>query len=49
MKSRAYYLTRSIVRALFWLSIAGVIWFIATQLWFTGDSYCVGDALSCLK
>lgn len=49
MRSRRYYLTRSIVRALFWLSMLAGLYLVATGIWWDGGGWCLGSATSCAK
>ena len=48
-RSRNYYLTRSIVRALFWLAILAGLYLISSGVWYTPGGYCVGSVESCFK
>jgi hypothetical protein len=39
MRSRAYYRTRTAIRALFWLTLASLIVFIACGVWWNGHGW----------
>lgn len=30
------------------IALVILIWFVATQLWWTGHGFCVGDVVSCV-
>ena len=39
MRSRAYYRTRTLVRALSWISLAALIVFISCGVWWNGHGW----------
>jgi hypothetical protein len=48
MRSRSYYRVRLAVRIAFWLALVAFILWIAGNLWWTGEGYCVGSMSKCL-
>jgi len=48
MRSATYYRVRLAVRVLFWLSVAGLIYFVSGFLWWTGSGVCVGRMVNCV-
>lgn len=48
MRSRTYYRIRLAVRVLFWLSVAGAVYFISGFVWWTGEEICLGTMSSCV-
>jgi hypothetical protein len=48
MRSRNYYRVRLAVRLTLALALLALIVWIAGNLWWTGDDYCVGTLVECL-
>jgi hypothetical protein len=47
MKSKNYYRVRLLARILFWTSLALLIWFVATSVWWVEGGYCIGSMDAC--
>lgn len=48
MRSPTYYKVRTMVRALFWIGVGAVIYYLATHINWTGDGFCWGTIAECL-
>jgi hypothetical protein len=47
MRSNSYYKVRRLVRVAFWLSLSGLIYLIATRIWWNDGGLCIGTILEC--
>ena len=47
MKSKNYYRTRTIVRALFVFGILVAFYLISTRIWWTGTDFCFNNIQIC--
>jgi hypothetical protein len=47
MRSNSYYKVRTVVRAVFWLSLLAGLYLIATRIWVNDGGVCIGTILEC--
>ena len=47
MRSNSYYKVRRVVRIAFWLLLSGLIYLIATRIWWNDGGLCIGTISEC--
>lgn len=47
MRSNTYYAIRKAVRITFWIGVIGLMYLVATSVWWNEGGLCLGNVITC--